>query len=61
MAFRMGSLFSRHKSRVTEQDKAVLQLKQQRDQLKRYSRRVNDSIDKDTAAIKELVARKLQQ
>ncbi len=57
----MGSLFSRHKSRVTEQDKAVLQLKQQRDQLKRYSRRVNDSIDKDTAAIKELVARKLQQ
>lgn len=57
----MGALFSHHRSRVTEHDKAVLQLKQQRDELKRYSRRINDSIEKDTAAIKELVSRKQKQ
>ncbi|VDM22387.1 unnamed protein product [Hydatigera taeniaeformis] len=57
----MGALFSRHKSRVTEHDKAVLQLKQQRDELKRYSRRISDSIEKDTATIKELVSRKQKQ
>ncbi|KAL5965496.1 Charged multivesicular body protein 6 [Taenia solium] len=57
----MGILFSRHKSRVTEHDKAVLQLKQQRDELKRYSRRINSSIEKDTATIKELVSRKQKQ
>ena len=53
----MGHLFSRHKSRVTEHDKAVLQLKLQRDELKRYARRINASIDKDIAAIKELASR----
>ncbi|VDK20718.1 unnamed protein product [Taenia asiatica] len=57
----MGIPFSRHKSRVTEHDKAVLQLKQQRDELKRYSRRINNSIEKDTATIKELVSRKQKQ
>ncbi|KAL5104370.1 Charged multivesicular body protein 6 [Taenia crassiceps] len=57
----MGVLFSRHRSRVTEHDKAVLQLKQQRDELKRYSRRINNSIQKDTATIKELVSRKQKQ
>lgn len=57
----MGSFFSRHKSRVTEHDKAVLQLKQQRDELKRHRRRTTDSIERDTATIKELYARKLTQ
>ncbi|CDI97195.1 charged multivesicular body protein 6 [Echinococcus multilocularis] len=57
----MGTLFSRHKSRITEHDKAVLQLKQQRDELKRYARRINGSIEKDTATIKELVSRKQKQ
>ncbi|VDD79531.1 unnamed protein product [Mesocestoides corti] len=57
----MGGLFSRHRSRVTEQDKAILQLKQQRDELKRYSRRTNDAIAKDNAVIKDLVARNQKQ
>lgn len=53
----MGSLFSRRRTRVTEQDKAVLQLKKQRDELKRFSRRATESIGKDTATIRELAKR----
>ena len=57
----MGILFSRHKSRVTEHDKAVLQLKLQRDELKRYTHRINDSIEKNVATIKELASRDQKQ
>lgn len=53
----MGSLFSRRKTRVTEQDKAVLQIKKQRDELKRFTKRTADSIDRGTATIKELAKR----
>ncbi|KAM3174222.1 hypothetical protein ACTXT7_010974 [Hymenolepis weldensis] len=53
----MGSLFSRRKTRVTEQDKAVLQIKKQRDELRRFTKRTADSIDRDTATIKELAKR----
>lgn len=48
----MGNLFgSKKKSRVTEQDKAILQLKQQRDRLKQYQKRIEQQLlrDKDTA------------
>ncbi|KAM7533049.1 hypothetical protein Aperf_G00000119433 [Anoplocephala perfoliata] len=53
----MGGLFSRRRTRVTEHDKAVLQLKKQRDELKRYSHRATELIDKDIATIKELANR----
>uniref|UniRef100_A0A0X3PTW5 Charged multivesicular body protein 6 n=1 Tax=Schistocephalus solidus TaxID=70667 RepID=A0A0X3PTW5_SCHSO len=52
----MGAIFGRHhRSRVTEEDKALLQLKQQRDQLKQYKQRVNSAITRDEAAIKQLL------
>uniref|UniRef100_A0A0C9RA47 CHMP6_0 protein n=2 Tax=Endopterygota TaxID=33392 RepID=A0A0C9RA47_9HYME len=45
----MGSLFSKSKkqSRVTEHDKAVLRLKQQRDKLKQYQKRIELQLEKD--------------
>ncbi|XP_037805403.1 charged multivesicular body protein 6-A [Lucilia sericata] len=46
----MGGLFTKTKkpqSRVTEQDKAVLQLKQQRDRLKQYQKRIELSLEND--------------
>lgn len=57
----MGNLFGKkhHKSpasRVTEQDRAVLQLKQQRDKLKQYQKKVLAQLDRDRD-----VARKLLQ
>lgn len=55
----MGALFGKSKrqvSRVTEQDKAILQLKQQRDKLKQYQKRVENLLEKD-----RLLARKLLQ
>ncbi|BHF81702.1 Charged multivesicular body protein 6 [Sparganum proliferum] len=52
----MGAIFGRHRrSRVTEEDKALLQLKQQRDQLKQYKQRVNAAITRDDAAIRQLL------
>nr|XP_020480896.1 charged multivesicular body protein 6-like [Monopterus albus] len=44
----MGSVFGRtsRPSRVTEQDKAILQLKQQRDQLKQYQKRITLQLEK---------------
>ncbi|XP_078257722.1 charged multivesicular body protein 6 [Rhinoraja longicauda] len=43
-----GNLFVRKKrSRVTEQDKAVLQLKQQRDKLKQYQKRIGIQLEKE--------------
>lgn len=53
----MGGLFSKKpKSRVTEQDKAVLQLKQQRDKLKMYQKKIEIQLEKDRLTVKQLLA-----
>ncbi|XP_071797324.1 charged multivesicular body protein 6-A-like [Asterias amurensis] len=50
----MGGLFAK-KSRVTEQDKAVLQLKQQRDQLKKYQRKIENNLSRERGVAKQLL------
>ncbi|KDR11542.1 charged multivesicular body protein 6-A [Zootermopsis nevadensis] len=55
----MGALFGKSKkqqSRVTEHDKAVLQLKQQRDEIKQYQKRIEKNLEKD----KQLACKLLQ-
>ncbi|XP_073812384.1 vacuolar protein sorting 20 isoform X2 [Musca autumnalis] len=54
----MGGLFTKSKkqSRVTEQDKAVLQLKQQRDRLKQYQKRIELSLENDRQMAKKCLA-----
>jgi len=52
----MGGLFSKkEKSRITEQDKAILGLKKQRDQLKQYQKRINGVLEKDREVAKRLL------
>ncbi|XP_015523895.1 charged multivesicular body protein 6 [Neodiprion virginianus] len=53
----MGIFFSKKKpqSRVTEQDKAVLQLKQTRDKIKQYQKRIEQSIEKEREIAKQLI------
>ncbi|XP_074594514.1 vacuolar protein sorting 20 [Brevipalpus obovatus] len=55
----MGGLLGKSKKniahKVTEADMAVLQLKQQRDKLKQYQRRVLNQLDKEKDLAKELV------
>lgn len=53
----MGALFGKTKkvSRVTEQDKAVLQLKQQRDKLKVYQKKMEIAIEKDRNLARKLL------
>ncbi|CAH1260992.1 unnamed protein product [Diabrotica balteata] len=53
----MGILFGKKKppSRVTEHDKAVLQLKQQRDKLRQYQKRIELSLGKDKDIAKKLL------
>ncbi|XP_057173977.1 charged multivesicular body protein 6 isoform X2 [Ursus arctos] len=52
----MGNLFGRKKqSRVTEQDKAVLQLKQQRDKLKQYQKRVTQQLEREREIARQLL------
>ncbi|XP_057320555.1 charged multivesicular body protein 6 [Microplitis mediator] len=53
----MGLFFSKKKpvSRVTEQDKAVLQLKQARDKIKHYQKRIEQNIEKDRELAKKLI------
>ncbi|XP_014215760.1 charged multivesicular body protein 6-B [Copidosoma floridanum] len=53
----MGMLFSKKKppSRVTDQDKAVLQLKQSRDKIKQYQKRVEQKIEKEREIAKKLI------
>ncbi|XP_038591865.1 charged multivesicular body protein 6-like [Micropterus salmoides] len=52
----MGNLFGKKKhSRVTEQDKAVLQLKQQRDKLRQYQKRINLRMEKERFLAKQLL------
>ncbi|KAL6475627.1 hypothetical protein MHYP_G00166670 [Metynnis hypsauchen] len=52
----MGNIFGKKKrSRVTEQDKAVLQLKQQRDKLKQYQKKVTLQMEKERQLAKQLL------
>eukprot|EP00090_Calanus_glacialis_P041758 TRINITY_DN74285_c0_g1_i1.p1 TRINITY_DN74285_c0_g1~~TRINITY_DN74285_c0_g1_i1.p1 ORF type:complete len:236 (-),score=81.02 TRINITY_DN74285_c0_g1_i1:139-795(-) len=52
----MGALFSKKdKSRITEQDKAVLGLKKQRDQLKQYQKRILGVLEKDRDLARKLL------
>ncbi|XP_028332159.1 charged multivesicular body protein 6 [Gouania willdenowi] len=52
----MGNLFGKKKqTRVTEQDKAVLQLKQQRDKLRQYQKRINLQLEKERSLAKQLM------
>ncbi|CAL8093868.1 unnamed protein product [Calicophoron daubneyi] len=62
LPFVMGSLISsrRHhkppaKSRVTEQDRAILQLKQQRDKLNQFSRRLDGQLSRERELAKRLL------
>merc|ERR1719481_1356152 len=50
----MGGLFSKkEKSRITEQDKAILALKKQRDQLKQYQKKITGQLEKDREVAKK--------
>ncbi|XP_036924903.1 charged multivesicular body protein 6 [Sturnira hondurensis] len=52
----MGNLFGRKKqSRVTEQDKAILQLKQQRDKLRQYQKRVEQQLERERGVARQLL------
>ncbi|XP_061471762.1 charged multivesicular body protein 6 isoform X1 [Rhineura floridana] len=52
----MGNLFGRkRRSRVTEQDKAVLQLKQQRDKLKQYQKRISLQLERERTFARQLL------
>ncbi|XP_051925510.1 charged multivesicular body protein 6 [Hippocampus zosterae] len=52
----MGNLFAKKKqSRVTEQDKAVLQLKQQRDKLRQYQKKIGMQLEKERLLAKQLL------
>uniref|UniRef100_T1J1H5 Charged multivesicular body protein 6 n=1 Tax=Strigamia maritima TaxID=126957 RepID=T1J1H5_STRMM len=54
----MGAIFGKSKksvSRVTEQDKAVLQLKQQRDKLKQYQRKITLTLEKEREIARSLL------
>ncbi|XP_069511281.1 charged multivesicular body protein 6 [Ambystoma mexicanum] len=52
----MGNIFGRkRRSRVTEQDKAVLQLKQQRDKLKLYQKRIVLQLEKEREVARQLL------
>ncbi|XP_062387927.1 charged multivesicular body protein 6-like isoform X2 [Sardina pilchardus] len=53
----MGNVFGRkgRPSRVTDQDRAVLQLKQQRDKLKQYQKRITLQLEKERSLAKQLL------
>jgi len=57
----MGSLFSKKSpakpapNRVTEQDKAVLALKQQRDKMKQYQKKISNNMEKERLLAKQLL------
>uniref|UniRef100_A0A023F8I9 Charged multivesicular body protein 6 n=1 Tax=Triatoma infestans TaxID=30076 RepID=A0A023F8I9_TRIIF len=53
----MGNLFGKKKvSRVTEHDKAVLQVKQQRDKLKQYQFKVEQKLENERLLAKKLLS-----
>ncbi|XP_023672702.1 charged multivesicular body protein 6 [Paramormyrops kingsleyae] len=52
----MGNVFGRkRRTRVTEQDKAVLQLKQQRDKLKQYQKKITLQLEKERLLARQLL------
>ncbi|XP_006635228.1 charged multivesicular body protein 6 [Lepisosteus oculatus] len=52
----MGNIFGRkRRTRVTEQDRAVLQLKQQRDKLKQYQKKISLHLEKERLLAKQLL------
>eukprot|EP01027_Heterolobosea_sp_BB2_P001660 GEZU01002483.1.p1 GENE.GEZU01002483.1~~GEZU01002483.1.p1 ORF type:complete len:215 (-),score=78.20 GEZU01002483.1:370-1014(-) len=51
----MGNWFGRKKSRITQHDKAVLDLKVQRDKLKQYQKKINDVIERETEIARVLL------
>lgn len=53
----MGALFSKRKkvSRVTEQDRAILQLKQQRDKIKQYQKKILVSLENERQLARKLL------
>jgi len=53
----MGGIFGKKKneSRVTDQDRAVLQLKQQRDKLKQYQKKIQIQLEKERELAKQLL------
>ncbi|XP_020856559.1 charged multivesicular body protein 6 [Phascolarctos cinereus] len=52
----MGNLFGRKKqSRITEQDKAILQLKQQRDKLKQYQKKITQQLEREREIARQLL------
>lgn len=53
----MGNVFGRKSrpSRVTDQDKAILQLKQQRDKLKQYQKKITLQLEKERLLAKQLL------
>ena len=53
----MGIFFAKKKppSRVTNQDKAILQLKQTRDKIKQYQRRIEQNLEKERLLAKKLI------
>ena len=52
----MGTIFSKkEKSRITEQDHAILGLKKQRDQIKQYQKRINRDLEKEKELAKKLL------
>lgn len=46
---------SKGKSRITEQDKAILQLKQMRDKLKQYQERIEQQLERERELARDLV------
>lgn len=54
---KMGILFAKHKkvSRVTEQDKAILQLKQQRDKIKQYQKKILFNLENERQLARKLL------
>ena len=52
----MGGIFSKkEKSRITDQDRAILALKKQRDQLKQYQKRIEGVLEKDRDLARKLL------
>ena len=54
----MGGLFGKEKkasSRITEHDRAVLELKKQRDKLKQYQKKIEGNLESDRQLAKRLL------